>query len=297
MEDSGMNRVSLIAGLLVAIALLASACASANRAPEPSMPADAPAGAPQSPAFDAPKGEYAGGSNSGAVDRMVIYTASLRLVVPDVDRLLTDVSQLAREMGGHVVSSESQEWNGDRTGRASIRVPAERLDETLDRIKGMAARVDRSAISAKDVTEEFVDQEARLRTLRATEEQYLQLLTSARTVEDTLRVQQSLFDVREQIERSQGRIQYLRQSSETALISMEVSTAAGARPIDPVGWDAQATLVGALQGLVAVAFMLASLAIWVIVFIPVWVPALLFVRWWRGRRRSAPPVSPVPGAG
>jgi hypothetical protein len=294
-----MNRVSFLAvTLLVVLAVLASACASASRSPEPSMPAAPPAAAPPwSPAGEAPQDGSTGGSASGAVDRMVIYTASLRLVVLDVEQVLADVAQLAREMGGYVVSSESRESNGNRVGSASIRVPAERLDEALDGIKAMATRVDRSAVTSKDVTEEFVDQEARLRTLRATEDQYLVLLSSARTVEDTLRVQQALNQVREQIERTQGRLQYLRQSTETALISMDVSTAAGARPIDPVGWDAQATLVGALQGLVAVGFLLASFAIWVIVFIPVWVPALLFVRWWRRRRRSAPPVTPVPGAG
>jgi hypothetical protein len=227
---------------------------------------------------------------------MVIYSASLRLVVVDVEQVLADVAGLARGMGGYVVSSESRESNGNRVGNASIRVPAERLDEALDGIKAMATRVDRSAISSQDVTEEFVDQEARLRTLRATEDQYLSLLTSARTVEDTLRVQQSLSQVREQIERTQGRLQFLRQSSEMALISMDISTAAGARPIDPVGWDAQATMVGALQGLVAVGYLLASLAIWVIVFIPIWVPGLLLIRWWR-RRRGARPATPAPGAG
>jgi hypothetical protein len=292
-----MNRASLLAVILVALSLVASACASSDRSPVPSLGGDAFSEAPRAPAPAPPMQDGSGSGVDYSADRMVIYNASLRLVVTDVEQLLSDVATLAREMGGYVVSSESRESSGNRVGSASIRVPAERLDEALTEIKAMATRVDRSAISSQDVTEEFMDQEARLRTFRATEEQYLVLLTSARNVEDTLRVQRSLTDVREQIERTQGRIQYLRQSSEMALISMDVSTAIGARPVDAVGWDAQETLAGALQGLVSVGLLLASFGIWVAVFIPVWVPALLLIRWWRGRRRSPTPAAPVAGAG
>lgn len=294
-----MNRLRFLStvGALLALSLLASASACSAAPAQNSSPGAGGVAAPESPAAAPAPGDSFSGEAAQATDRMVIYTASVRLVVTDVEQVLVGISQLARDMGGYVVSSESQDRNGDRYGRVSVRVPAERLDEALEQMKGMAERVERSAINSEDVTEEFVDQDARLRNLRATEEQYLQLMKNAYTVEDTIRVQQSLTQVREEIERTQGRLQYLERSSEMALINVEMSTAIGAKPIDPIGWDAQETLLGALQGLTAVGLFLASIAIWVLVFVPVWGPALLFVRWWRRRRRASPPATPAPTAG
>jgi hypothetical protein len=225
---------------------------------------------------------------------MVVRTAYLQLVVPSVEETLDKISKLAREAGGFVVSSESQERDGNRIGKAAIRVPADRLDESLGRIRGMATKVEKESATNKDVTEEYVDQDARLNTLRATEDRYLQLLKEAKSTDDILKINQSLGQVREQIERTEGRMTFLKRSTEMSLLSMDLSTTAASRPIDGSGWNPPETIAQALHAMVDTLMMLGALAIWIVVYSPIWLPAVLLWRWWRGRRRrAAPPVPPA----
>jgi hypothetical protein len=233
---------------------------------------------------------------------MVIRNAYIQLVVEDVNQVLERVAGLAQDLGGYVLSSESQEQGDSRVGKASIRVPSDRMDEALKTLRGLAVRTGRENSTAKDVTEEFVDQEARLRALRATEEQYLQLMRTARTTDDIIKVQQSLTQIREQIERSEGRINYLRRSTEMAVISMDITTSGAARPLAGGEWNPadQATL--AFRALLGMASAAASVAIWVVIFAPVWLPFLLLLRWWTRRQgthyppapRATPPAPPAP---
>ncbi len=282
-----MTRVSSLFAitLVLAASLVAGACAS-YRAPEAR-----PSENGLAPASQAPTTQTDSSASQSDSDRLVVRTAYLRLVVANVDEVISKAAQLAREMGGYVVSSESQDQGGDRIGKAALRIPADRLDETLTHLKELSRQVQRENVTAKDVTEEFVDQEARLNTLRATEDQYLQILKSANNIEDIIKIQQSLGQVREQIERTEGRIQYLRRTTETALVNLDLYTAGTARQLNAGGWDAQETFSSAVQGLVAAGLLLAGLGIWIVVFTPLWLPTVLLIRWRkrRNRRRVPPP--------
>ena len=82
-------------------------------------------------------------------------------------------------------------------------------------------RVESERSFAQDVTEEYVDLQCRLKSLQNTEEQYLNLLLRAETVEDTLMVQRELSSVQSQIEQLKGRMNYLEHTSATSLINVE----------------------------------------------------------------------------
>lgn len=227
---------------------------------------------------------------------MIIRTSYVQMVVGDVNDAIAKTGSLAQEMGGFVVSSESQQQGTERLGKISVRVPSDKVDEALGKIRALAIRVDRDTSSNKDVTEEYVDQDARLRTLKATEEQYLQLMKNTRTTEDIIKVQQSLQQVRQQIEQTEGRIKYLQRSTEMAVISVDLSTAGAAKPLTNGAWNPMDVANVAVQALIGVILLAAGLAIWVIVFAPVWVPFLLLARWWRRRNRrlpGGPPPQPV----
>ncbi len=307
-----MRRVRRLTAIviLLGVVLGSGACASA---PAPaSAPASKGAGSSVSNSAGAPadravapaapsskQSETAGqGATGQGADRMVIRSATMQLVVTNVDEVLSQVVSLSREMQGYMVSTDSQEQNGDRVGRASLRVPADRMEDALKRIREMATRVSRESSTAQDVTEEYVDQDARLRALQASEQQYLELMRKATTTEDIIRVQQSLTQVRTQIEQAQGRMQYLQRNSAMASISLELYTAGSAKPLDGGGWSGQDVLGDALKALIWTGKALASLAIWVVVFAPIWLPITLLVRWQRRRRgvkRATPPPAPATG--
>jgi hypothetical protein len=220
---------------------------------------------------------------------MIVRTVTIGLVVDNIAGTVGDIAMLAEEMGGFVVSSQVQGDDELAQGFVSIRVPAERTDEALNRLRDMAVRVADESTRSQDVTEEFVDLQARLGNLERTEEQYLRLMDRANSVEDLLRVQRELTSTQGQIEQLKGRIQYLERTSATSLINVNVRPAASPDPLVQPGWSALETAKDAVRGLTSFAQGLANLLISVAVFAPVWGPIVAILAWlgWRWRRARA----------
>jgi hypothetical protein len=153
-------------------------------------------------------------------DRMVIRSAYLSLVVEDISASIVQIENLAGTYGGYVVNSNVGEENNRVYGSISFRVDANRFNEALQALRNLAADVRSESTSGQDVTEEYVDLDARLRNLEASEAQLLELMKQAGTVEEILKVQQELVSTREEIETTKGRMQYLEQSSALSYISV-----------------------------------------------------------------------------
>jgi hypothetical protein len=104
-----------------------------------------------------------------------------------------------------------------------VRVPSDTFEDSVAAIKDLAVRVDRESINGQDVTEQYTDLEARLRSAQAQEEQYLVILDKAVTVQDILAVQQYLQNIRYEIESLQGQIDSLGNQTEYSTISVSLS--------------------------------------------------------------------------
>ncbi len=146
------------------------------------------------------------------LDRMIIKSSYLEIEIGagEFEDKLFSVSSLAERNGGFVSHSESYadpEGKISR-GRITIRVPAERFDFILNEIKGLGT-VMNLTVSGYDVTEEYVDLEARLRNLQAQEKVLLGLMEEAETVADSIEVQRELSIVQGDIEVLRGRLNYL----------------------------------------------------------------------------------------
>ncbi|MCY3801068.1 MAG: DUF4349 domain-containing protein [Chloroflexi bacterium] len=149
--------------------------------------------------------------------RIIIYTVDMTLEIVDVATSVDEVGAMAREMGGWIVSTSRAERH---VGFISIRVPAERLDEAVARLRGMAVDVQAENASSRDVTDEYVDLTSRLGNLEATETALLRLFDRAATVEEALDVQRTLSNVQGEIEVIKGRINFLEQTSAFSLINV-----------------------------------------------------------------------------
>ncbi|MBI2165703.1 MAG: DUF4349 domain-containing protein [Chloroflexi bacterium] len=149
--------------------------------------------------------------------RVIVRTVDLELVVPDVLKAIEDVSAVAVRLGGWVVAGKQQEKN---SGSISIRVPSLRVDEALRAIRSLAAKVEAETSTSQDFTDEYVDTQARVSNLRATEAALVKILEKAQTVQDALLVQTELTKVRGEIETAQGRLKFLEQTAAFSLINM-----------------------------------------------------------------------------
>lgn len=220
------------------------------------------------------------------LDRLVIRTATQQLVVENVDEAEAHVRQIAADRGGYVLSSSASGEAEARNATITIKVPSTSFDETLTALAGLAQKVESQQVEGKDVTDEYVDLQSRLRNLRALEARLLQFLEEARTVEDSLRVSSELAETQGQIEQAQGRINYLEKSAQFATITTSLRNI----PVTAIGpqaeWSPVRIAREALQSMLVFGQGLLSIVIVVAIWLPVWGPLLLASRWlWRRMHR------------
>ncbi len=223
----------LIAGLLIIIILAGTvACAGGAPESEPSVGVPSPEPATISAGKDgmvvetAPPMEeeyaYAEADESWSGERMIVRSGDMSLVVEDVASTMEQIDTLAGNYDGYVVSSNSWQERERTMGTITIRVLAEYFDEAIRALRGMAVEVTQESTTARDVTEEYVDLEARLHNLEASEAQLLVLMEKAGDVSEILSVQRELTRTRGEIEQTKGRMQYLEESSSTSLIQVRL---------------------------------------------------------------------------
>ena len=162
-------------------------------------------------------------SNNPDLQRMIVRTSNMTLVVTDIATTLDKINKLVQDTQGYVVSSNQWKDNGALLGTITIRVPAGLFDNTMSSLRAMADEVTSENTSAQDVTEEYTDLNAQLTNLKATQTQLLAIMNKAVTVEDILAVQQQLTSVNGQIDSIKGRMKYLEQTSATSLITISLT--------------------------------------------------------------------------
>jgi hypothetical protein len=288
--------------ILIIVASLLVGCAS-ERAPEVfSDQAYDSAGAPKEP-FEIEAEEIGAGgvtrSNFGGeaapIQPLVIRNASLRTVVEDPSESTDQISSLAETMGGFVVSSNVyQTTYGSSdipTTRASItiRVPAERLDEAIDKIVEDAIEVQERNVSGQDVTSEYTDLQSRLTNLEAAEEQLREIMEAAAKTEDVLQVFENLRQVRSEIEVIKGQMKYYEDSARLSSISIDLIPDELAQPLSIGGWHPEGTARDAVETLINTLQFLADAGIWLVICVApilliLGVPAYFIVRSVRRRR-------------
>ena len=268
---------------LVMLLLVPVACAQAPT----SEIAPTPMPAPMPPERDELYKDSGSGALPSTEERMIIRTGEMSLVVEDVIGSKNEIGQLAVKYGGYVVSSQISGEQQDLRGYISIRVPDEQFESALTELRDLAVRVTSESTHSRDVTEEYIDLQARLKNAEATEQQYLALLEKAGNVEDILRIYERLSWVRQEIEQIKGQMQYLERTSSTSLIEVSLKPLATVKPLVHAGWSALEAIKSAIRGIVTFGQWLGTIAIFLLIFSPVWGTILGVILWRRRKRKKA----------
>lgn len=217
-------------------------------------------------------------------NRLVLTETSLSLLVKDVAGAIQSIRQKAQELGGFLVDSSLNAPEGADTGSITVRVPAEKQEEALAAFRGFAVRVTNETVSGQDVTDQFEDVAAQLAVLEKTKAKFEAILEDAKTVDESLRVQQQLISLQQQIDALKGRQQYYERSAQMVRITAFLSTDETALPYTPdEAWRPQAIFRLAVRSLVGVLQGVGTAGIWIVVFAPLWIPAVLIL-WWMAKR-------------
>ena len=283
--------------LLIAAPLLLAACAQSANTPSAGGKADYAGSAPAADAASGYSGVASTTSNQGiptvvvSADRNLILTAKIDMRSKDPWATSDRAQAIASGLGGDVLNL-TQTGSGDtRSASLTIRVPSSRFADALQQLRTLEGEIQTSGVSAQDVTDQFVDLQARLAAKQAEEQRYIAILNRANTIDEILKVDASLSNVRTQIEQLTGQINSIKQRTDYSTISMSISTIA-VLPGDTTSkaWDPAKTVTRALAALGAMMQVFADVVIWLVVF--GWLPllalaAVVFAT--RMRRQAAPP--------
>lgn len=155
----------------------------------------------------------------------VVKKGAIALIVEDdaVTPTLTRVQGFAKAAGGVVATASTQESGPTPSGSVVLRVPVEAFEQVVAQVRGLGADVRSATTSGQDVTAQYADLEAQLRTLTAARERFLTILERAGSIGDVLSVQQRVDDVTGQIDRLQGQRQVLAAQSDDATLEVTVT--------------------------------------------------------------------------
>ncbi|HEX6045157.1 MAG TPA: DUF4349 domain-containing protein [Pyrinomonadaceae bacterium] len=164
-----------------------------------------------------------------AADRKIIRNAALTMEVNSTTEAQHRVTSIAESHGGFVVTSEAKQREDAEPAKRTldiklvIRVPASHFGPVLDEIRALTKNLREENVTGQDVTEEFIDLEARIKTKRALELQFLDIMKQASKVADALEVQRQLAEVRTEIEQLEGRKRFIenRASLSTITVNLE----------------------------------------------------------------------------
>ncbi|MBS2013122.1 MAG: DUF4349 domain-containing protein [Deltaproteobacteria bacterium] len=192
----------------------------APAAPPPGAPAQpgapvAKPGAPSPPPkpADARSAKSAGPTTRAAV---IIYQGDLKMMADEdaIPKTIDKIVDVAESLGGHIAGRKDQS--------VQIKVPSASFREAMTKIEAIGGVTNRS-VTADDVSEEFHDLEVRLTNLRSTRTRLQEFMGKAASIQDMLTVERELERVAQEIDRIEGRLEFLRTRAAMSVISIALT--------------------------------------------------------------------------
>ena len=215
----------------------------------------------------------------------IIRNADIRFRVSDFKASGEHIQAIVKQFNALVMSSNETKYSGNLENNVVIRVPAEKFDALIDALLKESIFTDSKNITAQDVTEEFVDAEARLKSKKAVEQRYVELLKQARNVEEIIKVEEQLRVLREEIEAKEGRVKYLNDqvSYSTIRLAFYQVTESALAPDEPFYAKIWNNLSEGTRAMFEMTFGL----FYFVPFIPIFYGIFWLIRrWWRKRKEA-----------
>ncbi|GEN34908.1 DUF4349 domain-containing protein [Aneurinibacillus danicus] len=175
---------------------------------------------------------------------MMVYNAELSLNVKDFATAQKGLTALVEKMDGYIVEAQSYtlgEGSSLLRGDFRARIPSAHFNTFLEQAEKLGVNVTNRTIQGRDVTEEYVDLEARLASKQVMENQLLGFMKKAQKTEDLLQIARDLNNVQTEIEQLKGKIKYLKNQSDFATVTIHMEESKAVLPSlsdNPVStWD------------------------------------------------------------
>jgi hypothetical protein len=251
-----------------------------------------PAVSPQEASAQAPADQWSRAAAFDLASRLIVRTGQASIEVDSLESSMAELRRIVQRVGGFVADASVQSGRNQlRSATLQLKVPSSRFDDLTQGLEPLG-RLQFVNVAAEDVSEEFVDLTARVANGRRLEDRLVELLrTRTGKLQDVLTVERELARVREEIERMEGRMRFLKTSAQLSTLSVNlfepapiVASHPGQSVIGEAFKTAWRNFVGVLAGAIA------SLGFVVPIVILGWGALIVGKRYKRGR--AIPELSP-----
>ena len=211
--------------------------------------------------------------SEGSPEPRIQINGNLSLEVQNVSVALEQTRALVIQYGGSITSSDSGN-SFNRYANISALIPRDSFYELIGAVKNIATKVTSENINSNDVTEQFVDIEARLNVMKETEKRFITLLSETANVEEVMSVERELMRLRGEIDSLEGRMKYLSKTTDNSVLNIYMTEEV---PIIGSGWSFFDSLDNSVRAMVSFSKQIADFLIRIIVFLPFLIGAILLM--------------------
>ncbi|MFJ7510418.1 DUF4349 domain-containing protein [Peribacillus simplex] len=218
-----MNRKTMM--LMFSLFLLLAGCSSNEKDDSASKVQDEKADSKMDASISGNKVQEEVAEKEGMTDeRKVIHQAQLELKVKNLEKAQMKIENKVAEFGGYVVESNVYREDEELVeGTITVRVPEAHFQDFLADSEGEASEVVGRNVTGQDVTEQYVDLKARLKSKRTVEERLLAFMRDAEKTEDLLKISSDLAVVQEEIEQLTGQMKYLENQTSYSTVTITLT--------------------------------------------------------------------------
>jgi len=214
------------------------------------------------------------------IGRKIIKEGRIKFETKNIGKTKSLVQQTVQELNGYFANDNAYDYSDRLEHSLTIRVPADKFDSLLKTISESVDKLDSKNIDVLDVTAEYIDIEARIKTKKELQAKYTDLLKRATKVEEILNIEKEIGNLQTEIESVEGRMKYLKDriafSTLTVTYYQKTTSAFGfsSKFVDGIksGWS------------VFLWFIVGLSHLWV--FIIVVVVLIFIIKFWRKKKQN-----------
>jgi len=167
--------------------------------------------------------EYKNQELDVSIDKKIIKDARIGVEVKDYYLYRNTIDSIINSLGAYILNDDLNKNDYSINSSLTIRIPSKEFNELITNLEKGTQKLLYKKISARDVTEEFIDIEARLTIKKEVEKRYIQLLAKARNIKEILEVEEKLRILREEIEAKVGRLNYLKKQVSYSTVYLQIN--------------------------------------------------------------------------
>ena len=161
-------------------------------------------------------------NTENSIQRKLIKEGYFDIESDDINKTCADIKNRVKILNGYISNESENNYSYSTQRNFTIRIKSEDFDAFIDTILTNAIKINTKNITVRDVTEEFIDIESRLKNRKQLENKYLELLTKAKVVTEILEIEKEINSIREEIESTEGRLKYLSNQVAYSTINLTV---------------------------------------------------------------------------